>query len=104
MPHKINRKTITKINPDGPERVDPEWVKRRKVWAQQDVFYEELCAQAARLEARREIKWALEGRNMRTRLMRLYIIGDLPVADVARVFKITPHAVRKHKRELRSLK
>ena len=104
MPHKINRKTITKINHDGPERVDPEWVERRKAWANADVYFEKLSAQAARYEARREIKWALEGRNMRTRLMRLYIIGDLPVADIACAFKITQHAVRKHKRKLRGLK
>ena len=104
MPHKINRKTITKINPDGPERVDLEWVERRKAWADPDVLLEKLSAQEARHEARREIKWALQGRNMRTRLMRLYIIGDLPVADIARVFKVTQHAVRKQKRELRGLK
>jgi DNA-binding CsgD family transcriptional regulator len=98
MPHKINRKTITKINFDGPERVDPEWVERREVW--KDPSFEKMDAILQRWRWKRRIEWALEGRNCRTHLLRFYIIADLAVADIARAFKITAHAVRKHKREL----
>jgi hypothetical protein len=44
MPCKINRKTIPTINRDGPERIDPEWVERRKAWADKDVFFAGLDA------------------------------------------------------------
>ena len=66
--HKINRKTIREIDRDGTERVDPEWVKRRKAWAQQDVFYEKMGADAERLRWERRVAWVLEGRNAEKQL------------------------------------
>jgi hypothetical protein len=96
MPRKINPKTIPTINRDSPERIDPEWVERRKALADKDVFFAGLGASLERLRWGKKIQWAWAGRMRRTRLIRLGIIASVPVADLAREFKVVPEAVYWH--------
>jgi hypothetical protein len=39
--------------------------------------------------------WALRGRAGRTQLERFYLIADVPIADIGRVFGISRQAIRK---------
>ena len=39
--------------------------------------------------------WALKGRTPRTSLQRFYLVADVPVADIGRVFGISRQAIKK---------
>jgi hypothetical protein len=102
MPAKLIAKLFPQLTVTA-KRIDPEWVERRKAWADKHVFFAGLDASLERLRWGKKIQWAWAGRMRRTRLIRLGIIASVPVADLAREFKMKPKAVYwHHLRELNS--
>jgi hypothetical protein len=67
-----------------------------------DAFFYRLDVQEADRPWARKIRWALQGRRHQTQLIRLGIIAGVPVADIARQLELSPEAVFKQRRLLKS--